>query len=45
MGTPTMLLYSPEGELKVQQIGAIPLDLVEKFIERESARKTEKQGK
>jgi len=50
MGTPTMLLYSPDGELKVQQIGAIPLELVEKFIQRESARKTaaleaEKQGK
>ena len=40
MGTPTLLLYSPEGELKVQQIGAIPLELVEKFIQRESARKT-----
>ncbi len=40
MGTPTLLVYSPEGELKVQQIGAIPLDLVEKFIQRESARKT-----
>lgn len=40
MGTPTLLVYSPEGELKVQQIGAIPLALVEKFIQRESARKT-----
>ncbi len=40
MGTPTLLVYSPEGELKVQQIGAIPLELVEKFIQRESARKT-----
>ena len=39
MGTPTLLLYSPEGELKVQQIGAIPLELVEKFIQRETARK------
>lgn len=40
MGTPTLLLYSPDGELRVQQIGAIPLDLVEKFIQRDSARKT-----
>lgn len=50
MGTPTMLLYSPDGELRVQQIGAIPLELVEKFIQRESAKKTaaleaKKQGK
>lgn len=45
MGTPTMLLYSPDGKLKVQQIGAIPLELVEKFIQNESARKTEKDGK
>jgi len=49
MGTPTMLLYSPEGKLRVQQIGAIPLELVEKFIQRESARsaatvETAKQG-
>ena len=40
MGTPTMLLYSPDGELRVQQIGAVPLELVEKFIEREAERKT-----
>lgn len=40
MGTPTLLLYSPDGELRVQQIGAIPLELVEKFIQRNSARKT-----
>lgn len=40
MGTPTLLLYSPEGELRVQQIGAIPLELVEKFIARERARRT-----
>ncbi|VAX13991.1 hypothetical protein MNBD_GAMMA24-1454 [hydrothermal vent metagenome] len=39
MGTPTLLLYSPDGELRVQQIGAIPLELVEKFIQRDSARK------
>jgi len=40
MGTPTLLIYSPEGDLRVQQIGAIPLELVEKFIQRESDRKT-----
>ncbi|NOZ37400.1 MAG: TlpA family protein disulfide reductase [Gammaproteobacteria bacterium] len=39
MGTPTLLLYSPDGELRVQQIGAIPLELVEKFIQHDSARK------
>ncbi len=40
MGTPTLLLYSPDGELRVQQIGAIPLELVEKFIQRNSLQKT-----
>lgn len=40
MGTPTMLLYSPDGELRVQQIGAIPLELVEKFIQRNPEQKT-----
>lgn len=40
MGTPTLLLYSPDGKLKVQQIGAIPLTLIEKFIQRDSAQKT-----
>ncbi len=39
MGTPTFLLYSPDGKLRVQQIGTIPLALVEKFIQRNSVQK------
>ena len=31
-GTPTFLIYSPKGELLVQQIGAVPTDLIENFI-------------
>lgn len=31
-GTPTFLLYNPEGELKAQQVGAVPVDLIEEFI-------------
>jgi peroxiredoxin len=31
-GTPTFLIYSPQGELLVQQIGAVPTDLIENFM-------------
>ncbi|MDX1594723.1 MAG: TlpA disulfide reductase family protein [Gammaproteobacteria bacterium] len=31
-GTPAFLLYSPEGELVAQQVGAVPVNLVETFI-------------
>ncbi|MDH5444051.1 MAG: TlpA family protein disulfide reductase [Gammaproteobacteria bacterium] len=36
-GTPTFLIYSPKGELKVQQIGAVPVPLIEEFIQQQTA--------
>lgn len=31
-GTPTFLIYSPKGKLMVQQIGAVPTELIENFM-------------
>jgi peroxiredoxin len=31
-GTPAFLLYDPDGELVAQQVGAVPVDLIETFI-------------
>lgn len=31
-GTPTFLIYSPQGKLMIQQIGAVPTDLIENFM-------------
>ncbi|MEJ2143189.1 MAG: TlpA disulfide reductase family protein [Gammaproteobacteria bacterium] len=36
-GTPTFLIYSPTGELMVQQIGAIPVELIENYIQQQTA--------
>ena len=36
-GTPTFLIYSPKGELVVQQIGAVPTELIENFISSQAA--------
>jgi len=36
-GTPTFLIYNPIGELVIQQVGAVPVDLIEEFIKKESA--------
>ena len=36
-GTPTFLIYSPQGELMVQQIGAVPTDLIENFMASQAA--------
>jgi peroxiredoxin len=36
VGTPTFLIYKPSGKLVVQQIGAVPVDLIESFIKRNS---------
>jgi len=36
-GTPSFMVYTPKGELLGAQAGAIPPDLIESFIERESA--------
>ena len=38
-GTPTFLIYSPEGELKAAQAGAVPTKLIEDFITKNSSKK------
>ena len=32
-GTPTFLIYSPKGKLMIQQIGAVPSELIEQYME------------
>ena len=42
-GTPTFLIYAPDGELKATQAGAVPTSLIEEFIKKESAKKAVKK--
>ena len=37
VGTPTFLLFSPSGELRAAQVGAVPTDIIESFIAKETA--------
>ena len=37
LGTPSFLVFSPAGELRARQVGAVPAELIEAFIERESS--------
>jgi peroxiredoxin len=39
IGTPTFLVYSPTGELLATQVGAVSTEIIESFIEKESAQK------
>ena len=32
VGTPTILIYTPEGEIVASQAGAVPIDIIENFI-------------
>lgn len=36
VGTPSFLLFNPEGKLMAAQVGAVPSDVIEKFIEQAS---------
>ncbi|NOR52051.1 MAG: redoxin domain-containing protein [Gammaproteobacteria bacterium] len=36
IGTPTFLFYNPAGELVAQQVGAVPVDMIENFIKSNS---------
>jgi peroxiredoxin len=36
VGTPTFLLFSPTGELRAAQVGAVPTDIIESFIAKEA---------
>lgn len=37
IGTPSFMVYTPRGELLGAQAGAVPVSVIESFIERESA--------
>lgn len=37
VGTPTFLIYNPKGELVIQQAGAVPVNLIEDFIQKTPA--------
>jgi peroxiredoxin len=34
LGTPSFLVYDPEGELRARHVGALPVDRLETFIEK-----------
>ena len=38
-GTPSFLIYSPDGELKAVQAGAVPTTMIEDFIKQSSKKK------
>jgi peroxiredoxin len=35
IGTPTFLVYSPQGKLRAAQVGAVPVELIESFMAKE----------
>ena len=37
LGTPSFLVFAPDGKLRARQVGAVPAELLEAFIERQSA--------
>jgi peroxiredoxin len=44
IGTPTFLVYSPTGELLAAQVGAVSTDIIESFMEKQSAKQSVKQS-
>ena len=36
-GTPAFLIYDPRGKLRAQQLGAVPPELIENFIEQQAS--------
>jgi peroxiredoxin len=38
VGTPSLLVFNPRGELRAGQAGAVPASAIDEFIRRESAR-------
>lgn len=36
-GTPAFLFYDPEGNLRAQQVGAVPPELIENFIKQQTS--------
>jgi len=43
VGTPTFLVYNPDGELKAAQAGAVPAELIEQFIKDNTRTATNSQ--
>ena len=41
LGTPSFLVFDPSGEIRAQQAGAVPVELVEQFIEKNRYTKDE----
>lgn len=39
VGTPTFVIYDPDGQIKAQQVGAVPVNLIEDFIDKNSTAK------
>jgi peroxiredoxin len=37
LGTPTLLVYGPDGKLKAAQAGAVPVESIERFMEKNAA--------
>jgi peroxiredoxin len=44
VGTPSLLIFDPSGALRVADAGAVPTDLIEDFIRRESANAADGTG-
>ena len=44
IGTPSFLIYSPAGELRAAQVGAVPTNIIESFIDKESAKESAKEN-
>lgn len=38
VGTPSFLIYSPSGELRAAQAGAVPVNLIESFMKKEGTK-------
>ena len=45
VGTPTFLIYGPQGRLLAKQEGAVPVELIEKFIKSHASTKSTKPDK
>jgi len=45
VGTPSVLVFDPKGKLKAAQVGAVPTQLIEKFIKTQSLAYAQDVGK
>lgn len=43
-GTPSFMVYGPDGKIRGAQAGAVPVSIIESFIERELAETSKKPG-